>query len=139
MNNENQARKRLSVLNRKFDQDPNLKLEYDKILASYEQDNVIIEVPDHELLSPYPTFYLPHRPVVKDSGSSKVRPVFDASATGSNGVSLNDCLDPGPSLLPDLVEILLRFRRWNIALTADIQRAILQISIQCPDQDIHRF
>ena len=34
---------------------------------------------------------------------------------------------------------MLRFRRWNIALTADIQRAFLQIGIQRPDQDIHRF
>ena len=58
-----------------------------------------------------PVFYLPHRPVIKEaSESSKIRPVFDASAKGSNGISLNDCIDPGPSLLPNLVDVLLRFR-----------------------------
>ena len=82
---------------------------------------------------------IPHRPVIKDSISSKVRPVFDASPAGPNGVSLNNCLDSGPSLIPDLVEILLGFRRWNIALTADITKAFLQIGVQRPDQDVHRF
>lgn len=65
--------------------------------------------------------------------------MFDASAAGPNGFSLNDCLESGPSLIPDLVEILLRFRRWNVALTADITRAFLQIGVQRPDQDVHRF
>ena len=93
----------------------------------YEKDNIIVEVPHSEIESPYPTYYMPHRPIIRDSISSKVRPVFDASAAGPNGVSLNNCLDSGPSLIPDLVEILLRFRRWNIALTADITKAFLQI------------
>ena len=81
----------------------------------------------------------PRTCLVKDSISSKVRPVFDALAAGPNGISLNNCLDSGPSLIPDLVEILLRFRRWNIALTADITKAFLQIGVQRPDQDVHWF
>lgn len=49
---------------------------------------------------------MPHRPVVKEASvSTKVRPVFDASSPGYNGVSLNDCLHAGPSLIPSLVEI----------------------------------
>ena len=48
-------------------------------------------------------------------------------------------MESGPSLIPDLVEILLRFRRWNVALTADITKAFLQIGVQRPDQDVHRF
>ena len=139
LNNENIARKRLSVLNYKFEKNPDLKAEYDKVLMGYEKDNIIVEVPHSEIESPYPTYYMPHRPVIKNSISSKVRPVFDASAAGPNGVSLNNCLDSGPSLIPDLVEILLRFRRWNIALTADITKAFLQIGVQRPDQDVHRF
>lgn len=83
---------------------------------------------------------MPHRPVVKlSSTSTKVRPVFDASATGYNGVSLNDCLLSGPSLNPDLVEVLIRFRRWPFAITADITKAFLQVSVQRNDRDVHRF
>ena len=77
-----------------------------------------------------PVFYLPHRPVVRaDSTSTKVRPVFDASAKGVNGVSLNDCMEIGPKLIPDLLAILLRFRRWKFGLIADITKAFLQIEL----------
>ena len=72
---------------------------------------------------------LPHRPVVRESSSTtKVRPVFDASAIGYNGISLNDCLECGPSLNPDLVKVLIRFRKWKVALAADVERAFLQIN-----------
>ena len=111
LDNENCARKRLSVLNYKFEKNPVLKEEYDKVFKCYEDNNIIVEVPLSERESPYPTYYMPHRPVIKDNVSSKIRPVFDASAAGPNGISLNDCLESGPSLIPDLVEILLRFRR----------------------------
>lgn len=139
LDNEKCARKRLSVLNLKFEKNPDLKDEYDKVLKNYEESNIIVEVPLSEIESPYPTYYMPHRPVIKDCVSTKIRPVFDASAAGPNGISLNDCLESGPSLIPDLVGILLRFRRWNVALTADISKAFLQIGVQRSDQDVHRF
>ena len=75
---------------------------------------MIEEVPVSEMNPhPFPVFYLPHRPVVKEmSSTTKVRPVFDASAKGPNLVSLNDCLETDPSLIASLAEILIRFRRW---------------------------
>jgi hypothetical protein len=83
---------------------------------------------------------MPHRPVVREHHSTtKVRPVFDASATAENGISLNDCLEVGPNLLPDLVEVLLRFRRNKIALNADIAKAFLQIALHEKERDVHRF
>ncbi|XP_066975359.1 uncharacterized protein [Macrobrachium rosenbergii] len=134
LNNDNNARMRLAVFNHKFEKNPDLKKEYDEVRMSYELDGTIVEVPFSELESPYPTYYMPHTLVIKDSISSKVRPAFDASAKGPN-----DCVESGPSLIPDLVEVLLSFGRWNIALTADIVRAFLQIGVQRPDQDVHRF
>ena len=56
---------------------------------------------------------------LKLSLPTKVHPVFDASAKEINGVSLNDCLETGPNMMPDLPAILLRFRRWRIALSTD--------------------
>ncbi len=83
---------------------------------------------------------MPHRPVVHESRvSTKVRPVFDASAPGPNGVSLNDCMKIGPCLIPNLVEILIRFHWWPVALSADIQKAFLQIRVRQEDRDVHRF
>ena len=97
---------------------------------------IIEEVPCHEPQVMHPTYYMPYRPVVKgDRVSTKVRPVFDASAKGYNGVSLHT----GPSLNPELVEVLVRFRRWPIARTGDITKAFQQIAVKREDRDVHRF
>jgi len=138
--NRELAESRLRSLSRKLELDPQLRENYNDALRSMEQDEVIEEVPPEQLKTKNRTFYMPHRPVVKESSSStKVRPVFDASAKGRNGVSLNDCMETGPNLIPSLVDILVRFRRWPIALAADIQKAFLQISVKEEDRDVHRF
>ena len=41
--------------------------------------------------------------------------------------------------MPDLPAIFLRFRRWRIALSADVTKAFLQIRISRQDRDVHRF
>ena len=56
-----------------------------------------------------------------------------------NGISLNHCLESGPPLNPLLVEVLVRFRRWKVALTGDISKAFLQINVRKEDRDVHRF
>ena len=46
-----------------------------------------------------PVFYLPYRPVIQESSSSrKIRPVFDASSKTENDTDLNDCHETGQSL-----------------------------------------
>ena len=140
VNNEGLARKRLDSLTRKLDKDPQLQERYDQALSDMETSGVIEEVPPQELVSEHPTFYMPHRPVIREASvSTKIRPVFDASAASYNGISLNDCLETGPNLMPDLVEILIRFRRWQVAITGDITKAFLQIQVQKSDRDVHRF
>jgi hypothetical protein len=130
----------LKSLTRKLEKQPNLQSKYNSALREMEDSGVVEEVPVDEMKSRNPVFYMPHRPVVKESSvSTKVRPVFDASAKGSNGLSLNECMETGPNLLPNLVEILLRFRRWPVALVADIQKAFLQIVVKPEDRDVHRF
>ena len=137
--NLSSALSRHHSLTRRLSRDSVLSAEYSRVFSSLEEDGVICPV-DSGLESVNPIFYLPHRPVVKESSSStRVRPVFDASAAGPNGVSLNDCLEPGPSLIPNLVEVLCRFRRWKIALSADITKAFLQIGLHESDRDVHRF
>lgn len=134
------ALKRLSKLHNKLDQDVVLRGEYYDVFEDYEKHNIIEEVPCSDLHTEKITFYMPHRPVIKESSiSTKIRPVFDCSAKNGNGVSLNDCLHTGPSLNPELVEVLLRFRRWPIAISGDISKAFLQISVKRGDRDAHRF
>ncbi|XP_066956301.1 uncharacterized protein [Macrobrachium rosenbergii] len=135
LDNKHHALRRLDNLSRKLDRDPGLQEQYYTVFEEYEKEGIIEEIPPHQLEGGYPVFYLPHRPVVREASiSTEIRPVFDGSARGSNGVSLNDCLESGPSLNPDLVEVLLRFRRWKVALTADITKAFLQIKRYPPSE-----
>ena len=89
-NNENQAKVRLNNLSHKLAKDPKLQNRYDVALTEMETSGIITEVKPEEICVPYPVFYMPHRPVVRESIlTTKVRPVFDASAKGHNGISLN--------------------------------------------------
>ena len=132
---------RLRSLSRRLDRDDELHSQYDDVLHSMENSGVIEEVPESEVDGPSGrTYYMPHRPVLRpESSSTKVRPVFDASAAGANGISLNDCLEAGPSLIPNLTDVLLRFRRHQFAVTGDISKAFLQISVRPDDRDYLRF
>ena len=140
MDNRAGAESRLAGLSRKLSKDPELQAGYDAALQCMEDDGIIAEVTPEQMVSEQRTYYLPHRPVVKPgSASTKVRPVFDASAKGPNGLSLNDCVEVGPMLMPNLQEVLIRFRRWRFGLSADIVKAFHQIRLADRDLDVHRF
>ena len=139
LSNEGCARKRLQSLSKRLSRDKSLEEGYNRYLLELESQGMIEEVPSDQI-DRTPVFYLPHRPVVKpDSVTTKIRPVFDASAASSDSISLNDCLYVGPNLLTDLVSILIRFRRWPVAVSGDIKKAFLQIEVREEDRDVHRF
>ena len=64
--------------------------------------------------------------------------MYDASAR-SNGPSLNDTLYVGPSFGQNIMDIMLRFRAYKVALTADIEKAFLMIKVADEDRDALRF
>ena len=139
-NNVRLAAIRLRHLDKRLAQNLDLKVRYDTVIHDMLVAGIVEEVSVEDLKGIGPVFYMPHRPVVRETAvSTKVRPVFDASAKGYNGVSLNDCMEVGPCLLSNLTEILLRFRRWKVAITADVEKAFLQISVRPGDRDVHRF
>ena len=124
--NRSGAESRLGSLSRKLARDESLSRLYNDALGDMEGKGIVEEVPAEEVDSQNPTYYMPHLPVVRPgSETTKVRPVFDASACGPDGLSLNDCLEAGPSLLPSLTDVLLRFRRHKYAVTGDISKAFL--------------
>ena len=129
LNNERLARVRLAHLNKNLARDHYLQSRYNEAMWKSQ------EVPVSEVVNrTTPVFYMPHRPVAKEARlTTKVRPVFDAPTTGYNGVSLNSCINTGPNLLANLTEILIRFRRWKIAITADIEKAFLQVGVKKED------
>ncbi len=109
---------------------------YGKILQEYEKKGYIAKVPTSIAKEQW---FLPHFPVIKPSKhTTKVRIVFDA-AMKHGGKSLNDCILPGPKLQREIVDVLTRFRRAPIALSADISEMFLQVGLQEKDRPYHRF
>ena len=69
-----------------------------------------------------------------------LRVVFDESAkVKPDAPSLNECLYTGPSLLPTIIDILLRFRYHRVALVADIEKAFHMLRVSDQDKDSLRF
>ncbi|UYV63468.1 hypothetical protein LAZ67_2004158 [Cordylochernes scorpioides] len=83
---------------------------------------------------------LPHRPVYKrNSQTSKIRPVFNASARKRDKLSLDDCLDKGPNLIEIIPILLNKFRKYEVGVSSDIEKAFLQIGIKEEDRDAAVF
>ena len=134
------CRKRLKGTFDRLCRDPILLQEYDSIIREQEDRGIIERVASSSNALVGKTTYLPHHPVIrKDKSTTKVRIVYDASAKDSEGTSLNKCLYTGPCLLKTVSEILARFRLYPIALSADIEKAFLMISIWRGDRDALRF
>ena len=55
------------------------------------------------------------------------------------GLSLNECIFSGPSIIGILFSILLRFHVDRIAMIADIQKALLQIAVTEKHKNFTRF
>ena len=83
-------------------------------------------------------YYLPHHCVFKDSTTTKLRVVFDASSKSPYGNSLNDCLLLGPRLQDDVFVILISFRLHQYALSADVAKMYQQVGLDKSDRDFHR-
>ncbi|CAK5073008.1 unnamed protein product [Meloidogyne enterolobii] len=116
---------------------PELLNKYNDIIS--EQSRLgIIESPPNPNSYSYPLHYLAHHPVVQPE-KGKVRIVYDGSAHTGKTLSLNDCLHPGPSIVPELVGLLFRFRIPKIAVICDIEKAFLQISVHPSHRDVTRF
>ena len=68
-----------------------------------------------------------------------MRVVFDGSAKTTSGVSLNDRLMVGPKIRKDIFSILIHFRMYPVALSADIAKMYRQVQLDTEDKDYHRL
>ncbi|XP_036347558.1 uncharacterized protein LOC118756930, partial [Rhagoletis pomonella] len=72
-------------------------------------------------------YLAPHTFVLRpESTSTKLRVVFDCSCKTSSGLSLNDVMCKGPIVQDDLLAIVLRFRCYKYAITADVTKMYRQ-------------
>lgn len=109
--------------------------EYDLVFKEWLDLGIIERVEDDNT-----GHYLPHHAVIKESSlTTRVRPVFDASARDVNGSSLNSSLESGLNLLELIPKLLIDFRKHAVGITADIKKAFLQISLTAADRKYLQF
>lgn len=121
-------------LEKRFAQNTTLKTEYQKFINEY------IEL-GHETnkKSEGVIHYLPHHAVFKQSTTTKLRVVFNASQKTSNGKSLNDQLANGKTQQRDIIALLIQWRFGKIAATADIEKMYRQIWISPNQRNLQRI
>ncbi|XP_064465049.1 uncharacterized protein LOC135376466, partial [Ornithodoros turicata] len=135
--NEEIALKRLGQLTRKLSKNEELMNRYDEAIRMYSQNNMAERVPAK---SGEVVYYMPHQAVLRETSSTtKLRVVFDCSSSNGSTKSLNDCLEVGPNLNPDVVELMINFRINKVALVADVEKAFLQIQVKEDDRDALRY
>ncbi|XP_018403171.1 PREDICTED: uncharacterized protein LOC108780081 [Cyphomyrmex costatus] len=134
--NREVAEKRLRSITKKLRQE-NLHEDYETVFNDWLSEGIIEKIPESKIEKK--SYYLPHRHVVKEGNTTRIRPVFDASAKTKDSPSLNQCLETGLNLLELIPAMLHRFRERKIGVSADIAKAFLQISITQSDTDVLRF
>ena len=104
--------KRLQGLLCRLRQDPEILKEYDRTIKDQLEKGISEAVPDRESQSAQ-THYLPHH--------------------------ADQCLHKGPKFNQLILDLLLRFRSYRVALTADVEKAFLMIAVDDRDRDVLRF
>ena len=123
------------ALQQRLERDTNLRDRYEEtIKKDFDKNYITTADPSCR----HSVWYLPHHPVINKQKPDKIRRVTNA-ASKYKGLSLNDALLTGPDLLCNLHGLLLRFRQYSVAITADIEAMFMQIGIQPKDQDYLRF
>ncbi|XP_054083368.1 uncharacterized protein LOC128920314 [Zeugodacus cucurbitae] len=117
------ARRQFFHLERKLAGDPELRNKYIMFMQEYIALGHMSPVKD-DCIDPTQCYYIPHHAV-----TGKFRVVFNASCKTTSGVSLNDTQFSGPQLQDNLIDILHRFRRYRVAITADVKKMFRQVEI----------
>ncbi len=114
-NNRDQALKRLTSLCKTLDKKIEIKHQFIEFMQTKNDNDHAEHAPPIDNEEEY--WYLPMFGVYHPQKTDQIRVVFDSSAE-FEGMSLNKVLLSGPDLI-------MRFRKESIAVTADVQQIIL--------------
>ncbi|XP_037047435.1 uncharacterized protein LOC119082120 [Bradysia coprophila] len=137
-NNYDIALKRLQNSTKKLKQ-TGMFLTYNQLFEQWEKEDFIERVEIENPMVKTGGHFIPHHAVYKDSKTTPVRPVFDASCKSGRHPSLNECLEKGPNLIEFLSTTIIRFREYRIGILADIRKAFQMIEVHEDDQNYLLF
>lgn len=127
----------LSSVERRFAREPRLQQMCKESMTQYEVLGHMSPVGPAESNT---VSYLPHHSVTREASSStKLRVMFNGSSTVPSGASLNRSLLVGLNLLPQLADVLLRWRRHRYVLATDVEKMYRQILVHPDDRDFQRI
>ncbi|XP_050667011.1 uncharacterized protein LOC126966802 [Leptidea sinapis] len=135
------ATTRFYCLERKMLSSPKLKEAYDSVILEYLEKGYISPVlPDTDATQSLRSYTISHHGVIReDKVTSRLRVVLDASAKTTTQVSLNDILYSGQNLQGNIFNIMVNFRLYRIAFSADIRQMFLCIGIRPCDRRFQRI
>lgn len=133
------ALNRFLSLEKRFSKNQKLKEEYASFMTEYKELGHMTLLPELSSKNSELCYYLPHHAIRKESLTTPIRVVFDASSKSSSGLSLNEVQYVGPTIQHDLLSILLRFRCHNYVLNADISKMYRQVMINPDDRRFQRI
>ena len=114
--------------------------QYNNIIEDQVKKGIIEKIDNNTVEGEVKHDILHHGVIKPNNRTKKLRIVYDASAEAKKtNLSLNESLYQGPVILEDLCSLLLRFRTYDTAIVADIEKAFLQINLQEQDRDVTRF
>ena len=124
----------MKSLAKRFQCDPELQVKYTAIVEEKINKGFASKIPEDEIQSVSPVFYLPHHPMSNPRKLGKLRVVYDCGAKYV-GRCLNDQLLRGPDFVNQVIGVLIRFRQHPVALMADIEAMFNQVWVSVPDRD----
>lgn len=98
---------------------------------------VSVTLPYSVQSAPGRSWYLAHFTTYHNTKHT-IRVVFDSSCEFS-GVSLNKVLLPGPDLMNNLLGVLMRFRKENVAVMCDVEQMFHSFHVNPAHRDFLRF
>ena len=130
------AERRIHAIERRWEQDPEVKVQYHNFMKEYEDLGHIESVKSQK--GRHNCYFLPHHQVFKETNTkTKTRVVFHGGAKTSNGLSLNDIFQVGHIYQQDLYSIVLRFRTHQVCFIADIGNMYVHPEDRALDIAIH--
>ena len=133
--NKPQALSRLKGQLRRLNGSHEFKQAYISAIQAYRNGDYCEQMEDE-----HARWFMPHHAVFReDKVTTRCRVVFDGSASDGVQMSLNESLLVGPSMNPDIIDLLLNFRTHEIGLSADIEKAYLRVFIRQDDRPFLRF
>ena len=140
-NNKQIARQRLPKKIFQLQQSPDQYQQYHEEVMKFGNEGFAVPVSGADADGPATVDgFMPHHHVTSGPrDSERWRIVFDCSSKERGSTSLNNHLLVGPNLNPDLLTVFLSFRLHPIAVSADMAKAYMRISVCASDQPLFRF